>query len=115
MSAENVVSHLELSKDWGEDYRELGDELNCGVFAAYNNRLRERHRRYQIMREHGLLLPQHTRSWLAKHQEALGLQNGKQVTAGRFLACMQLTTGISFDKVIEGLQYENDLKKYIFK
>lgn len=67
------------------------------------------------MREHGLILPNRTRSWLAKYSDALGIQNGKQVSVGRFLAFMQLTSAISFDKIVERLQYKHDLKKFIFK
>lgn len=67
------------------------------------------------MREHGLLLPNYTRSWMGKVSEALCLQNGKPMSAGRFIALMQLTTGIAFDKIVEARQYEQDLKKFIFK
>lgn len=77
---------------------------------------RERQRRYRIMRQHGLILPNRTRSWLAKYTEALRMQNGSSSTnTGRFIAFMQLTTGIAFDKLIEGLQYEHDLRKFIIK
>lgn len=67
------------------------------------------------MREHGLLIPNHTRSWMGKVADALGLQNGKSTTTGRFIAFMQLTTGLAFDKVVEARQYEHDLRKFIFK
>lgn len=67
------------------------------------------------MRQHGLILPNRTRSWLAKYSEALRIQNGSNTSAGRFMAFMQLTTGIAFDKLIEGLQYEHDLRKFIIK
>lgn len=67
------------------------------------------------MRQHGLILPNRTRSWLAKYTDALRMQNGSSTTAGRFIAFMQLTTGIAFDKLIEGLQYEHDLRKFIIK
>lgn len=67
------------------------------------------------MREHGLILPNHTRSWFAKYIEAVELKNGKQTGNGRFLAFMQLTKGMEFDKIVEGLQYEHDLRKFMFK
>lgn len=67
------------------------------------------------MRQHGLILPNRTRSWLAKYSEALRMQNGSSTSAGRFMAFMQLTTGIAFDKLIEGLQYKHDLRKFIIK
>lgn len=34
---------------------------------------------------------------------------------GRFVAFMQLLTGIEFDRIVEGLQYEVDLRKFILK
>lgn len=75
----------------------------------------ERHRRYKIMREHGLIMPNRTRSWLSKYSDALGLSGGKNLSNGRFISFMQLIEGISFDKLLEGLQYENDLKKFLLK
>lgn len=66
------------------------------------------------MREHGLIMPNRTRSWLAKYSDALGVSSGKG-TAGRLVAFMQLTEGISFDKMLEGIQYEHDLRKFLLK
>lgn len=40
VSAESLVSHLELAPEWGEDYEDVGNELNAAVFTAFNNRLR---------------------------------------------------------------------------
>lgn len=34
---------------------------------------------------------------------------------GRFVAFMQLLTGTEFDRIVEGLQYEVDLRKFIIK
>lgn len=76
---------------------------------------RERHRRHQIVRQHGLILPNRTRSWLAKYNKALSLKNGGERHSGRFIAFMQLLTGIGFDRIVEGLQYELDLRKFILK
>lgn len=67
------------------------------------------------MRQHGLILPNRTRGWLAKYTEALRMQNGSSTNSGRFIAFMQLTTGIAFDKLIEGLQYGHDLRRFIIK
>lgn len=40
VSAESLVSHLHTPTEWGNDYAEIGDELNATMVAAYNNRLR---------------------------------------------------------------------------
>lgn len=72
---------------------------------------RERHRRSKIVRAHGLILPNRTKSWLAKYSKSTNLKKG----SGRFIALMQLTTGLAFDRIIEGLQYEYDLRKFMNK
>lgn len=59
-----------------------------------------------------------TLSWLSKYSEALGCtqsQNGKTNTTGRFIALMQLTTGIDFDTIVEGMQVTQDLRKYLYR
>lgn len=87
-------------------------ELNLFFFG-----FRERHRRHKIVRRHGLILPNRTRSWLAKYTKALSLKNATEsrMHTGRFVAFMQLLTGIEFDRIVEGLQYEVDLRKFILK
>lgn len=78
---------------------------------------RERKRRYQIMKEHGLLVTSRTLSWLSKHMEALGNEqnNGRLSGTGRFISMMQLTNAVTFDALVESMQYAHDLKKYIFR
>lgn len=78
---------------------------------------RERHRRHKIVRRHGLILPNRTRSWLAKYTKALSVKNATEsrMHTGRFVAFMQLLSGIEFDRIVEGLQYEVDLRKFILK
>lgn len=69
------------------------------------------------MREHGLIMPSRTKSWLAKYSDALRTKNptGKYLSAGRFVAFMQITDAITFDRIVEGLQYEHDLRKFLIK
>lgn len=69
------------------------------------------------MREHGLIIPTRMRGWLSKYSDALNLKKSgeKQASIGRFIAFMQLTSGIAFDRIVEGLQYENDLQKFLLK
>lgn len=78
---------------------------------------RERHRRHKIVHTHGLILPNRTKSWLAKYNKATGLKkcHENNLNSGRFVALMQLTTGLAFDRIVEGLQYEYDLRKYLNK
>lgn len=68
------------------------------------------------MREHGLIAPNRLRSWLAKYSEALNLKKSdKQTSTGRFIAFMQLTSGLKFDSHVEGLQYQQDLHKFLLR
>lgn len=68
------------------------------------------------MREHGLIAPNRLRSWLAKYNEALNLKkNDKQTSTGRFIAFLQLTSGLKFDAIVEGLQYQQDLHKFLLR
>lgn len=40
VSAESLVSQLHTPNEWGDEFREIGEELNAAMFVAYNNRLR---------------------------------------------------------------------------
>lgn len=91
--------------------------LFVSLISAIHLKRRERHRRHKIVRRHGLILPNRTRSWLAKYTKALSVKNGTEnrMHTGRFVAFMQLLTGIEFDRIVEGLQYEVDLRKFLLK
>lgn len=54
---------------------------------------------------------------MTKYKKAIDLKNSKEnrIQAGRFAAMMQLSTGVDFDRILEGLQYELDLRKFILK
>lgn len=64
------------------------------------------------MREHGLLVVNKTLGWWSQHTEALGTASGAN---GRLISFMQLMNAISFDALVEALQYGHDLKKYILR
>lgn len=117
-SAESLINDLELNDDdWPKDYQNIKDELHCAIFKAYNHRIKERHRRYKIMKNHGLLVTNRNRAYLQKYAEALQTQNLNKFSGGtgRFVAFMQITTGMQFDNLVESLQLFTDYKKYIFK
>ncbi|XP_031630871.1 transcriptional adapter 2A isoform X1 [Contarinia nasturtii] len=115
VSAESIVSMV--SGEWSEEFSHIGESLNCALVNAYNNRLRERHRRHKIVRQHGLILPNRTKSWLSKYTKAMNLKKStdNQLHSGKFVAFMQLTSGIGFDRIVESLQYEYDLRKFLSK
>ncbi|XP_037816580.1 transcriptional adapter 2A isoform X2 [Lucilia sericata] len=87
------------------------EELKLALVRSYNHRLRERQRRYKIMRDHGLIMANRCLGWITKYADALrSEQNCK-----RFLAFMQLCEPIQFDLLMEGLKYFSDLQKTIFR
>ncbi|XP_055375327.1 transcriptional adapter 2A isoform X2 [Condylostylus longicornis] len=72
------------------------ENLKIGVVQAYNNRIKERKRRYRIMQEHGLLVPNKTQSWLSKYNEAIKMHFNP------------------LSNKFESLQYYIELKKYLY-
>lgn len=88
-------------------------------YAIYNLKKcilnRERHRRHRVVRTHGLIMPNRTKTWLMKHMKATSLINktDTHLHTGRFVAFMQLTSGIEFDRIVEALQYEYDLRIFL--
>lgn len=74
--------------------------------------IRERKRRHKLVREHGLIMLNRTKSWISRYRT---FHNPTRTNAGRFEALMQLSNGINFDRMLEGLQYELDLKKFLLK
>ncbi|XP_036327575.1 transcriptional adapter 2A-like, partial [Rhagoletis pomonella] len=87
------------------------EELQLGVVRAYNNRLRERKRRYRIMRDHGLIMPNRTLGWISKYAEALGSESN----CHRFLSFMQISKPIKYDMLVESLKYFSDVQKKIYR
>ncbi|EDW15325.1 transcriptional adapter 2A isoform X1 [Drosophila mojavensis] len=86
--------------------QQLVEALQCGLVRAYNNRLRERQRRYKIMRDHGLILPNRTVSWITKYVSAFR----SDVSCMRFLALMQVCKPFQFDLLVESLRNYRQLQ-----
>ncbi|EDV30187.2 uncharacterized protein Dana_GF23150, isoform C [Drosophila ananassae] len=118
-SAESILSIMLNQKPGdvdGEDQEiegehELMEELQLGLVRAYNNRLRERQRRYRVMRQHGLILPNRTVSWISKYMGAFTSDS----SCMRFLGFMQICDPIQFDMLVESLRYYNDLQTRLYK
>lgn len=68
------------------------------------------------MREHGLIMPNRTKSWLSKYNGAIRMKlSNNKASAGRFIAFMQISNAIGFDSILEGLQLEYDLRRFYTK
>ncbi|XP_054735162.1 transcriptional adapter 2A isoform X3 [Anastrepha obliqua] len=98
-------------QQFDESSRAVNEELQLAVVRAYNNRLRERQRRYRIMRDHGLIMPNRTLGWMSKYADALG----SEANCNRFLSFMQICNPIKFDMLVESLKYFSDVQKTIYR
>lgn len=66
------------------------------------------------MKEHGLIMSSRTLGWFSEHIDALGSSHtNKFGGSGRFIAFMQLLSGLEFDSTIESIQHGHDLNKYL--
>ncbi|KAI4500369.1 hypothetical protein M0802_004331 [Mischocyttarus mexicanus] len=108
--AEQLVSELNYDEFDSDDARikELGRSLQVAIVQAYNNRLKERKRRRKIIRNHGLISIRRTISSLQKYEFTI-----TRGIAERLLIFMQLTGGMDFDYLMEGLHRSGELKNYI--
>ncbi|KAL2723216.1 transcriptional adapter 2-alpha-like isoform X1 [Vespula maculifrons] len=109
--AELLVSDLNYDQfDPGDSDEELGKSLQVAIVQAYNSRLKERKRRRKIIRDHGLIAIRRTMSWLQRYECTI-----TRALAERLLIFMQLTGGMDFDYLMEGLHRVGELKNYINK
>ncbi|XP_002096163.3 transcriptional adapter 2A isoform X1 [Drosophila yakuba] len=119
-SAESLISIMVDHRDRDDDHEtpesdfesEVTEELQLGLVRAYNNRLRERQRRYKIMKQHGLIMPNRTVSWISKYVHAFS----SDASCMRFLGFMQLCPDpIKFDMLLESLRYCRELHSRLHK
>lgn len=109
--AESLVSDLEFDEFRpGNDAYKLGRALQVAVVQAYNNRLKERARRRCIIRKHGLIAFRKIIFWIQRYENTI-----TRPLTERLLTFMQLTDGMDFDYVMEGLHRVGELKNYINK
>ncbi|KAH8384012.1 hypothetical protein KR009_011726 [Drosophila setifemur] len=108
---EHRASDEDREDEENEAERELTEELQQGLVRAYNNRLRERQRRYKIMQKHGLILPNRTVSWISKYVHAFS----SDASCMRFLGFMQICEPIQFDSMVESLRYYRELHTRLYK
>lgn len=63
------------------------------------------------MRDNGLILPNRAVRWFTKYSSVFG----SETNAHRFLSFMQIARGEKFDKLVEGLKYFDDMRKYLYR
>lgn len=86
------------------------DALKVSLVNALNTRLKERDRRYTIIKNHGLIMPNKLASWVQKFDATM-----MRSKAERLLSFMQFMTGIQFDAFMESMSLEDELQQSIAK
>ncbi|XP_028034170.1 transcriptional adapter 2A [Bombyx mandarina] len=104
----NIEDSYSEDDDEDEDEMDMMDSLKVSLVNALNTRLRERHRRYKIIQNHGLVMPNKLFSWIQKFDLTITRQK-----AERLLCFMQFMTGIQFDAFMESMSLENELLQRI--
>nr|CAD7455072.1 unnamed protein product [Timema tahoe] len=109
--AEASLSQMELDiyKNEDEDCK-LIQSLQVAIFSSYNQRLKDRKRRKQIIRDHGLILIRKTLSWLQRYETTI-----TKSVSDRVLIFMQLMSGLDFEYLMEGLHHAGELRQYILR
>ncbi|KAI5632059.1 myb-like DNA-binding domain-containing protein [Phthorimaea operculella] len=102
-NAENIFN-LATYSDEDDTDDECMDELKVALARALNTRLKERQRRYKIIQNHGLIMPNRLISWM--HKFDLTLTRNKWE---KLLSFMQLMTGMQFDAFMESMSLEAEL------
>lgn len=111
-SAESILNNINVNGDeTNEKDTQIMSELNCALFRAYNHRLRERYRRYRIIKNHGLILQRKTLAWLSKYTELFH----RHSDIGKFASFMQICEPMSFDFLMESMMYFFDKKRYLYR
>lgn len=107
-TAENIFNVEDGYSDDEED--ECMDALKVSLVNALNTRLRERQRRYTIIQNHGLIMPNKFLLWVKKFDDTL-----MRCKTERLVSFMQFMTGMQFDAFMESLSLEDELLQKIFR
>jgi transcriptional adapter 2-alpha len=101
----NAESIFNIEDSYSDDEDDnCMDSLKIALVNALNTRLKERQRRYKVIKTHGLIMPSKLISWLQKFDTTLTRQN-----CNRLEFFMQFMTGMQFDAFVEGLSLEREL------
>ncbi|XP_014361681.2 transcriptional adapter 2A [Papilio machaon] len=107
-NAENIFN---IEDDYSDDEdEELMDALKVSLVKAFNTRLTERHRRYSIIKNHGLIVLNRVVSWLKRFDDTL-----MRAKTEKLVSFMQFMTGMQFDAFMESLSLEDELLQRIFR
>lgn len=114
-SAESILNKVIHDDDEAfendPEMQDLMKELNCAMFRAYNHRLKERKRRYHVIRKHGLILQRKTLAWLSRYSEIFNHHSA----LGKFATFMQISDPTSFDFLMESMKLFIDTKRCLYR
>lgn len=110
--AEELLSNLKFEPVARDDpHHDLINDLQCAIVMSYNRRLKERQRRKQIIRNHGLILLRKTIASLHRYDMTI-----TRPVCERLMAFKQFfKNGDEFDYMMEGLHRAGELKMQISK
>lgn len=106
-NAEDLPAPLEPI-DPEDPYYEILTNLQYAVTQSYNNRLRERQRRKEVIAKHGLLLLRKTIAWLHRYDQTI-----TKPVYEKFMRFMHLCEPTKFEMLMEGMHRTGELKIYI--
>ncbi|XP_068626194.1 transcriptional adapter 2A [Battus philenor] len=107
-NAENIFN-IEDGYSDDEDI-DFMDALKVSLVNAFNTRLTERQRRYNIIQKHGLIMPNKLVSYLKRFDETV-----MRCKTERLVSFMQFMTGMQFDAFLEALSLEESILQRIFR
>lgn len=106
----NAESIFSIEDNYSDEDDDCMESLKLSLVNALNNRLKERRRRYKIIQNHGLIMPNKLISWLQKFDSTLTRQKSE-----RLLSFMQFMTGMQFDVFMESESLEFELIQRIVR
>ncbi|XP_053615968.1 transcriptional adapter 2A [Plodia interpunctella] len=109
-NAESLFNIEDSYSDEDEEDEAMMDSLKIALVNSLNNRLRERQRRYKIIQNHGLIMPNKLASWLQRFEVTITRQRCEKL-----LSFMQFMTGMQYDAFMEGLNLESELMQRILR
>lgn len=107
---QNAESIFNIEDTYSDDDDECMEALKVSLVCALNTRLRERQRRYKIIQNHGLIMPNRLLSWLKRFDATLS-----RAKSEKLLPFMQFMTGMQFDAFMESLNLEEELLNKIVR
>lgn len=107
-SAESILNNISIDGQFNDD--DVMDEISCAMLRAYNHRLKERNRRYKVVKNQGLIMQRKTLAWLSRYSGVFS-----QSRMSRFVAFMQISDPFSFDFLLESMKLFADKKKELLR